>query len=105
MSVDFPLLRHLRLVMVNLLELFGLPGAVVDGIPVQNQWLDSLRKALTDEKKQENSGTWLTTAAQIVKGQTDDFLGVPLPKFLEACSAGNGLWKMTCGTRSFVVVS
>jgi len=96
------------LVMVNLLQTVGVPGELIDGIPVQNKWMTIVRDTMSSVGKQEAGVASEQTNAfvnNLVMGRMERIAGEPMPIFLEAYGEKEGIFKIVIGPRSVVVVS
>lgn len=96
------------LTFVNVLQTVGLSGDLVDGIPVQNKWINIVKDNLDNFGKQDSaSGQRQVTSfmKNMVMGQMERITGAPMPVFLEGYGESEGVYKIVIGPRSVVVVA
>ncbi|CAE7706535.1 CYP97B3 [Symbiodinium microadriaticum] len=86
----------------------GISGDLIDGIPVQNKWINIVRDNLDDfgkqdpEQGQRQAGDLMQN---MIMGRMERITGAPMPVFLEGYGESEGIYKIVIGPRSVVVVS
>jgi len=96
------------LTIVNVLQTLGVSGDLIDGIPVQNKWIDIVKENLdTIGKGESGSGQRQvqTLMNNMVMGRMERITGAPMPVFLEGYGESEGIYKIVIGPRSVVVIS
>ncbi|CAE7414498.1 CYP97B2 [Symbiodinium pilosum] len=96
------------LTLINVLQTIGVSGDLIDGIPVQNKWINIVRDNLDDFQKQDpeqgqrQAGDLMQN---MIMGRMERITGAPMPVFLEGYGESEGIYKIVIGPRSVVVVS
>eukprot|EP00929_Paragymnodinium_shiwhaense_P012936 TRINITY_DN120809_c0_g1_i1.p1 TRINITY_DN120809_c0_g1~~TRINITY_DN120809_c0_g1_i1.p1 ORF type:complete len:1226 (-),score=316.77 TRINITY_DN120809_c0_g1_i1:165-3773(-) len=96
------------LTMVNFLQTLGLQDIRLDGIPVQNKWVDVVQDKVKDMNSEGSEGAGKEMGGlvkNLLSGKMETIAGCPMPVFLEEYGDNCGLYKITIGPRSVVVVS
>eukprot|EP00933_Yihiella_yeosuensis_P080271 TRINITY_DN93685_c0_g1_i1.p1 TRINITY_DN93685_c0_g1~~TRINITY_DN93685_c0_g1_i1.p1 ORF type:complete len:1049 (+),score=198.46 TRINITY_DN93685_c0_g1_i1:180-3149(+) len=96
------------LTIVNVFQTFGISGDFIDGIPVQNRWIDIVAENMQDFEKQEAAAGQRQVQSlmkNMVLGRMERITGAPMPVFLEGYGQNQGIYKIVIGPRSVVVVS
>lgn len=101
-------LDGLWMVFVNVIQTLGVPGELIDGIPVQNKWISIVRESMGEMGKQDQKvgeQQMKDLMKNMVTGQMERIMGTPMPMFLEAYGESCGIFKIVIGPRSAVVIS
>lgn len=94
--------------LINVLQTIGVNGAFIDGIPVQNKWINIVQenmKSFANEDPDIGQRHAADLLQNMVMGRMERITGAPMPVFLEGYGESEGIYKIVIGPRSVVVVS
>lgn len=96
------------LTFINVLQTAGVSGGFIDGIPVQNKWINIVQdnmKHFASEDPEQGQRHATDLLQNMIMGRMERITGAPMPVFLEGYGESEGIYKIVIGPRSVVVVS
>jgi len=96
------------LTFINVLQTAGISGSFIDGIPVQNKWINIVQdnmKHYASEDPEQGQRHVTDLLQNMIMGRMERITGAPMPVFLEGYGESEGIYKIVIGPRSVVVVS